>query len=53
MTDSSNKKQKTIHGMKGYQDLKVMKAAFMVSGGQTMAAIITAPKNPGFQGEQD
>jgi hypothetical protein len=33
--------------------LKVMKASFMISGGQTMAAIISACKNLGFQNEQD
>jgi hypothetical protein len=52
-TVSETKKQKTNDSTKNRQDLKVMKARLITAGGQSMAAILAARKNPGFQGEQD
>jgi hypothetical protein len=51
--ETSFKKQKTYDGSKGRQDIKAMKSSFMISGGQTMAAILAARKNPASQGEQE
>jgi hypothetical protein len=52
--DYVTKKQKTANGTKSRQAIKVMKASFMLAGGQTMDAILVERKNPGaFQGEQD
>jgi hypothetical protein len=52
--DSVHKKQKTADGTKSRQDVKAMKASFMLAGGRTMAAILAERKHPGAsQEEQD
>jgi hypothetical protein len=51
--DNGYKKQRTFDGTKSCQDIKAMKASFMISGGQTMAAILAARQNPGTQDEQE
>jgi hypothetical protein len=42
---SDPKRQKTVPEPKGRSNLKVMKASFMIQGGQTMAAILAARKS--------